>query len=214
MPDDVSLAGFRVMVTRPSGDWSIFRREGPFCQPTQAENMDLSPSAAPIIGTVPSDDPLAARLRELGAEVLVQPAIRISPPPDWRPVDDALSHLSDYDWLVFSSANGVRALLERWRHEGREGEAPAEPNETSASVARQEPRPPRFSPPGGDGAGHGRRTRPLRPPRQPGAGAVLRGIAGRGIGAKCRRRGKGDSPRLCEAPGGDVPANGDCPLFR
>jgi uroporphyrinogen III methyltransferase/synthase len=63
----------------------------------------------------------------LGAEVLVQPAIRISPPPDWRPADHALAHLSDYDWLVFSSGNGVRALLDRWRQTNPEHHDPAFP---------------------------------------------------------------------------------------
>jgi len=56
---------------------------------------------------------LARRLAELGAEVLVQPAIRIEPPPDWDAVDAALSRLDSYDWLVFSSVNGVRYLLDR-----------------------------------------------------------------------------------------------------
>ena len=55
-----------------------------------------------------ASDPLAERLRALGADVIVQPAIRISPPVDWRPVDEALARLDEYDWLVFSSANGVR----------------------------------------------------------------------------------------------------------
>lgn len=55
----------------------------------------------------------ADSLTELGAEVLIQPAIRIEDPPDWRPVDDALDRLADYDWLVFSSSNGVRFLLRR-----------------------------------------------------------------------------------------------------
>jgi uroporphyrinogen III methyltransferase / synthase len=58
-------------------------------------------------------DPLAERLRALGAEVIVQPAIEIAPPADWRPVDDALTRLDEFDWLVFSSANGVRCLWER-----------------------------------------------------------------------------------------------------
>ncbi|HXT60458.1 MAG TPA: uroporphyrinogen-III C-methyltransferase [Pirellulales bacterium] len=58
-------------------------------------------------------EPLAERLQELGAEVLVQPAIEISEPQDWAPVDRALRKLDEYDWLVFSSANGVRFLLER-----------------------------------------------------------------------------------------------------
>ncbi len=52
-------------------------------------------------------------LSDLGAEVVVQPAIRISDPPDWQPVDDALGRLASYDWLVFSSVNGVRYLLRR-----------------------------------------------------------------------------------------------------
>ena len=53
------------------------------------------------------------RLAELGAEVLVQPAIKISEPADWRPVDRALARLDQFDWLVFSSANGVSRLLDR-----------------------------------------------------------------------------------------------------
>ncbi len=56
---------------------------------------------------------LAEPLAELGAGVLVQPAIEIAPPDDWAPVDRALARLDRYDWLVFSSANGVQALLER-----------------------------------------------------------------------------------------------------
>jgi len=58
-------------------------------------------------------DPLAEQLRAMGADVIVQPAIEISPPADWRPVDDALARLDEFDWLVFSSANGVRCLWER-----------------------------------------------------------------------------------------------------
>ncbi len=56
---------------------------------------------------------LRDRLAALGADVLVQPAIEIGPPPDWTPVDAALGHLDQYDWLVFSSGNGVRYLLDR-----------------------------------------------------------------------------------------------------
>ncbi|MGO8749572.1 MAG: uroporphyrinogen-III synthase [Thermoguttaceae bacterium] len=58
-------------------------------------------------------------LRELGAEVLMQPAIEISEPRDWSLVDRALESLPRYDWIVFSSANGVKALLDRlWQNHG------------------------------------------------------------------------------------------------
>jgi uroporphyrinogen III methyltransferase/synthase len=73
----------------------------------------------------PFPDPLTDRLRELGAEVIVQPAIRIGPPADWRPVDDALARLSQFDWLVFSSVNGVRFLLDRLLEKGSELSLPA-----------------------------------------------------------------------------------------
>lgn len=58
-------------------------------------------------------DALADLLDELGAGVVVQPAIEIGPPDDWSDVDRALDALDTFDWLVFSSANGVQALLER-----------------------------------------------------------------------------------------------------
>ncbi len=68
-----------------------------------------------ILLTRPIDraDSLYQPLSELGADCLVQPAIEISPPTDWRPVDAALARLREFDWLVFSSVNGVQFLLER-----------------------------------------------------------------------------------------------------
>ncbi len=56
---------------------------------------------------------LAERLRTLGAEPLVFPVIRIEPPEDWSPVDQALERLRDCGWLVFTSQNGVDGLLGR-----------------------------------------------------------------------------------------------------
>ncbi len=61
---------------------------------------------------------LRDRLTELGAEVYVRPAIQISEPADWEPVDAALARLDRYDWLVFSSVNGVRYLLDRLLRNG------------------------------------------------------------------------------------------------
>lgn len=63
---------------------------------------------------------LCGPLEELGAEVLVQPAIEIGPPDDWSPVDAALARLADFDWLVFSSSNGVRILIDRLLDSGRD----------------------------------------------------------------------------------------------
>jgi uroporphyrinogen III methyltransferase/synthase len=61
----------------------------------------------------PQNAVLRRKLAELGADVLVQPAIEISEPDDWSAVDAAIARLGQFDWLVFSSTNGVRALLDR-----------------------------------------------------------------------------------------------------
>jgi uroporphyrinogen III methyltransferase/synthase len=56
---------------------------------------------------------LSERLRELGAEPLEYPVIEIAPPKDMTLLDDAIAKLSTYDWLILTSANGVRALVDR-----------------------------------------------------------------------------------------------------
>lgn len=59
------------------------------------------------------------RLTALGATVVSQPAIAIGPPADSEPLDAAIDRLEMYDWLVFSSANGVRFFVERlWDRSG------------------------------------------------------------------------------------------------
>jgi uroporphyrinogen III methyltransferase/synthase len=56
---------------------------------------------------------LASSLRELGAEAIELPTIAIHPPCDYGPLDRAIAELASYDWLIFTSANGVRSFLER-----------------------------------------------------------------------------------------------------
>jgi uroporphyrinogen III methyltransferase / synthase len=51
------------------------------------------------------------RLTELGAEVLELPAIRIVPPDDKEALKDALLGLHEYDWIVFTSPNGVSTFF-------------------------------------------------------------------------------------------------------
>jgi len=57
--------------------------------------------------------PLSALLHNLGAEVIELPAIEILPAHDYTPLDNAITRLRDYGWLIFTSANGVRFFLER-----------------------------------------------------------------------------------------------------
>jgi len=82
-------------------------------------------SARPMFGRtvlvtrpVHQADSLADRLADLGAGVLIQPAIEIGPPRDWAALDAVISQLADFEWIVFSSANGVNYFLERLASRG------------------------------------------------------------------------------------------------
>jgi len=54
---------------------------------------------------------LAGRLEALGAMVVESPAIRIEPPADPAPLRRAIAEREAFDWIVFTSANGVEAFF-------------------------------------------------------------------------------------------------------
>ena len=53
-------------------------------------------------------------LEAAGAVAIVMPLISIAPPDDARPAEAALDRLASYDFLICTSANGARAVGERW----------------------------------------------------------------------------------------------------
>ena len=55
---------------------------------------------------------LSRRLREHGAEVLEVPTIKLEPPSRRQDLVDALLAINSYDWLVFTSPNGVSKFFE------------------------------------------------------------------------------------------------------
>ncbi len=62
---------------------------------------------------------LAERLRSLGAEPIVFPTVKIEP-ADPGPLDAAVRTLDGFDWVVFTSANGVGAFAERLAAAGKD----------------------------------------------------------------------------------------------
>jgi len=61
---------------------------------------------------------LVRPLEERGARVVLFPTIRIVPPSDPGPLRDAAARVSSYDWLVFTSVNGVKAFGRALEEEG------------------------------------------------------------------------------------------------
>jgi uroporphyrinogen-III synthase len=58
---------------------------------------------------------LSSGLGKLGADVIEIPFIEIRQPRSYKPFDSALKRLSEYDWLILTSVNGVDAIRERMR---------------------------------------------------------------------------------------------------
>ena len=59
---------------------------------------------------------LSAELEKLGAEILEFPTIEVRTPEDFGPLNVAIRDLDSFDWLVFTSVNGVEAFVERLAH--------------------------------------------------------------------------------------------------
>ena len=56
---------------------------------------------------------LTNELEKLGARCIEAPAIKIVEPESFQPLDDAFKKLAQYDWVIFTSANGVERFFER-----------------------------------------------------------------------------------------------------
>ncbi len=62
----------------------------------------------------------AAELERYGARVVSCPMIEITEPESFAPLDDSIEHLFGYDWIVFTSANGVESFLRRLAERGND----------------------------------------------------------------------------------------------
>jgi len=63
-------------------------------------------------------DELGTLLESYGANVFICPTIEIREPDNYERLDEALDHLYGYDWLIFTSTNGVEFFLRRLTDRG------------------------------------------------------------------------------------------------
>jgi uroporphyrinogen III methyltransferase / synthase len=61
-----------------------------------------------------------AELEQYGAQVLVCPTIEITDPESYERLDEAIEHLYGYDWLIFTSVNGVDYFFRRLQDRGHD----------------------------------------------------------------------------------------------
>ncbi|MGQ0812027.1 MAG: uroporphyrinogen-III C-methyltransferase [Nitrospiraceae bacterium] len=63
---------------------------------------------------------LSDRIRAYGGEPVECPTIHVTPPENWSEVDGVLADLRRYQWLIFTSVNGVEPFMSRLRKSGRD----------------------------------------------------------------------------------------------
>jgi uroporphyrinogen III methyltransferase/synthase len=62
----------------------------------------------------------SSSLRDLGAEVIELPTIEIVPPASWKGLDRSIDQIASYDWLIFTSTNGVNFFWQRWKERDKD----------------------------------------------------------------------------------------------
>src|SRR5436309_2838630 len=76
------------------------------------EGRPLSGKRIVVTRTRKQAGALTEQLRALGADVIELPTIRIEPPTDLRAFAELVQDAHAYDWIVFTSPNGVNAFFE------------------------------------------------------------------------------------------------------
>ena len=62
---------------------------------------------------------LVRTIESLGGEVVEFPTIEIRSPESYDPLDQAIQRITSYDWLIFTSVNGVDQFLKRFEKLGK-----------------------------------------------------------------------------------------------
>jgi uroporphyrinogen III methyltransferase / synthase len=62
-------------------------------------------------------------LRSRGAQPIELPTLEIVPPSSWQELDAQIAKLSEFDWLILTSTNGVGYFFDRLHHAGKDSRA-------------------------------------------------------------------------------------------
>ncbi|MGI9166242.1 MAG: uroporphyrinogen-III synthase [Pyrinomonadaceae bacterium] len=87
---------------------------------SQPETKPLASRTVVITRARAQADEFVAELEHYGARIIICPTIEISEPESYERLDEAIDHLFGYDWLVFTSVNGVDHFLRRLHAGGHE----------------------------------------------------------------------------------------------
>lgn len=84
------------------------------------ENKPLFGKRILVTRTREQASELVEKLENLGAACEEFPTIQIVPPDSWEPIDEAITNIQNFDWIIFTSVNGVKNFLRRLGAAGKD----------------------------------------------------------------------------------------------
>jgi uroporphyrinogen III methyltransferase/synthase len=78
-----------------------------------APALPLSGKTVLVTRAASQSSQFALLLKQQGATVLEMPALEITAPSSWEPLDRAIAELEQFDWLILTSTNGVDCFWQR-----------------------------------------------------------------------------------------------------
>lgn len=122
------------------------------CPSPPAPPLPLAGKTILVTRSVGQSSQFSDRLQQEGAIVIEMPALEIGPPSNWEALDNAIAHVSDFNWLILTSTNGVDYFFERLGTQGKDARALAGVKiavvgEKTAQSLKQRSLQPNFIPP-------------------------------------------------------------------
>ena len=85
-----------------------------------AEPLPLSGKSILVTRAISQASEFSQMLQAKGAVAVDLPALEICEPADWQAVDEAISQLNRFNWLILTSANAVNFFLDRLIQQGKD----------------------------------------------------------------------------------------------
>ncbi|MHC5673137.1 uroporphyrinogen-III C-methyltransferase [Nostoc sp.] len=91
--------------------------------PSSSSPLPLTGKTILVTRSVAQSSQFSDRLIASGATVIEMPTLEIGPPSSWEALDNAIADLSDFDWLILTSSNGIDYFFERLIAQGKDTRA-------------------------------------------------------------------------------------------
>ncbi|MBW4616574.1 MAG: uroporphyrinogen-III C-methyltransferase [Desmonostoc vinosum HA7617-LM4] len=117
-----------------------------------SNNLPLTGKTILVTRSVGQSNQFSDRLIASGATVIEMPTLEIGPPASWEALDSAIANLSNFDWLILTSTNGIDYFFARLAAQSKDARALnsvkiAVVGEKTAQSLRQRSLQPDFIPP-------------------------------------------------------------------